>query len=114
MLKKPDVAHKILRLATDHIVDIVRYWVKTFGAERIVPQIWEPLATNLIISPRQFEQFVLPYLKESSEKILAMGIKHILYHICGEQNANLRLWAEVPMGSPGLCSLERKLTWTRL
>jgi len=104
MLKKPELAHQILRLATDHIVDVVRYWTDTFGAEQVIPQIWEPLAANYIISPKQFEQFVLPYLQESSEKILAMGVKHILYHICGEQNANLPYWAQVPMGNPGLCS----------
>jgi len=104
MLKKPELAHRVLRLATDHIVDVVRYWADTFGAGRVIPKIWEPLATNHIISPKQFEQFVLPYLRESSERILAMGVRHILYHICGEQNANLPYWAQVPMGDPGLCS----------
>ena len=113
MLKKPDLAHQILKLATDHIVDIVRYWADTFGAERVIPQIWEPLAANFIISPKQFEQFVLPYLKASSEKMLDMGIKHILYHICGEQNANLPYWTQVPMGDPGLCSFGEEVDIAR-
>ena len=104
MLKKPEIAHRILKMATDHILDIVGYWADTFGPERIIPQFWEPLASNLIISPKQFEEFVLPYLMESSKKILNMGVKHILFHICGEQNSNLPLWAQVPMGDPGLCS----------
>ncbi len=109
MLKKPELAHRVLRLATDHIVDVVRYWGDTFGAGRTIPKIWEPLATNHIISPKQFEQFVLPYLRESSERILAMGVRHILYHICGEQNANLPYWAQVPMGDPGLCSFGQEV-----
>ena len=113
MLKKPALAHKIVRLATDHIVDIVHYWVDTFGPEQVIPQLWEPLASNLIISPKQFEEFVLPYLKESSEKILEMGIKHILYHICGDQNANLPQWAKVPMGDPGLCSFGEETDLSR-
>jgi len=104
MLKKPELAHRILKMATDHILDIVSYWVHTFGPERVIPQFWEPLASNHIISPKQFKAFVLPYLVESSEKILKMGVKHILFHICGEQNLNLPLWAQVPMGDPGLCS----------
>jgi uroporphyrinogen decarboxylase len=104
MLKKPDLVHHIMRMATDHIVDIVGYWCDTFGAERVIPQLWEPLAANVIISPKQFEKFVLPYTKESSEKILCMGVKHILYHICGDQNKNLPYWNQIPMGDPGLCS----------
>jgi uroporphyrinogen decarboxylase len=109
MLKKPDVAHRILRLATDHIVDIVSHWVDVFGPEKVIPQFWEPLTSNLIISPRQFKQFIMPYLVESSEKILAMGVRHILYHICGDQNANLDDWAKVPMGEPGLCSFGEEI-----
>jgi uroporphyrinogen decarboxylase len=105
MLKKPELAHSILRHATDHIVDVVSYWAEIFGSDRVIPQMWEPSAANYILSPRQFERFALPYLIESSERILAIGVKHILYHICGEQNANLPCWAQVPMGDPGLCSI---------
>ncbi len=104
MLKRPESVHGLMRLTTQHIVDIVRHWCDTFGAQRVIPQMWEPLTANMIISPKQFELFVLPYLIESSEKILAMGVKHILYHICGDQNKNLPLWAKVPTGDPGLCS----------
>ncbi len=104
MLKKPELAHRVMRSATEHIIHVVQHWAETFGPDRLIPQFWEPLASNVIISPRHFEHFVLPYLKESSDKILGMGVRHILYHICGEQNANLSSWAEVPMGDPGLCS----------
>ena len=113
MLKKPEIAHKVLKMATDHILDIVGYWAETFGPERVIPQLWEPLAANLIISPKQFKEFVLPYLIESSEKILAMGVRHILYHICGEQNANLDAWAKVPTGDPGLCSFGEEIDIAR-
>ena len=105
MLRKPELVHKLLRLATDHIIDAVNYWAETFGGEQVIPQIWEPLANNDIISPKQFEQFILPYLQESSARMLSMGIKHIFYHICGQQNLNLPLWAQVPMGNPGICSV---------
>ncbi|MDY6791832.1 MAG: uroporphyrinogen decarboxylase family protein [Thermodesulfobacteriota bacterium] len=113
MLKKPEIAHKVLKMATDHILDTVAYWAQTFGPERVIPQLWEPLAANLIISPKQFEEFVLPYLIESSEKILAMGVRHILYHICGEQNDNLNAWAKVPTGDPGLCSFGEEIDIAR-
>ncbi len=104
MIKKPDLAHHLLRLATDHILETVAYWVNTFGAEKVIPQFWEPMASNLIISPRQFKNFVLPYLAETGERIAKMGVRHVLHHICGDQNANMPMWAEVAMGDPGLCS----------
>jgi uroporphyrinogen decarboxylase len=105
MLRRPELVHKIMHLATEHVVDVVRHWADTFGGERVIVQIWEPLTSNDIISPVQFEKLVLPYLKESGEKILDMGVRHIFYHICGEQNLNLQYWAQVPMGDPGICSV---------
>lgn len=112
LIKKPKAVHHLLRLATDHIIEVVQYWADTFGAECVIPNIWEPLASNQIISPKQFEVFALPYLKESSEKILSMGVKHIYYHICGEQNLNLPYWAQVPMGEPGLVSFGHQVDLT--
>jgi uroporphyrinogen decarboxylase len=105
LIKKPELIHQLLRLATDHILDIARHWIDTFGVGRVCLQIWEPLATNQIISPKQFAKHVLPYQIELHEKILKMGIKHILCHICGEQNLNLPYWAQVPMGDPGIISI---------
>ncbi|MCD6472923.1 uroporphyrinogen decarboxylase family protein [Candidatus Aerophobetes bacterium] len=112
MIKKPKLVHKLLQLATNHILEVIQYWVDTFGAERVRPRIWEPLATNSIISPKQFEKFVFPYLRETSEKILVMGIKHILYHICGDHNLNLPYWARVPMGNPGIVSFGQQVALT--
>jgi uroporphyrinogen decarboxylase len=112
MIKKPELARQLLRLATDHILEVIKYWAETFGAERVIPNIWEPLASNQIISPKQFEEFVLPYLKESSEKILDMGVRHIYYHICGEQNLNLPYWAQVPMGDIGMVSVGHQVDLT--
>ena len=113
MLKKPDAAHRLLRMASDHILDVVRHWAVTFGAEKVIPNLWEPIAANDIISPKQFEQFALPYIKETNEQLLALGVKHILYHICGEQNANLPLWAQIPMGDPGLVTFGHQVTLTK-
>jgi uroporphyrinogen decarboxylase len=105
MLKKSDLVHRILRLATDHMIDMVRLWADSFGPECFFPQIGEALTSNDILSPRQFKDFVLPYLQESSEKILSMGVKHIFYRIGGEQSLNLPFWSQIPMGNPGICSV---------
>jgi len=104
LLRKPEVAHHLIGMARDHILDVVRHWAETFGARNLTVHIWEPLAANQIISPTQFERFVLPYQYSVHEATLATGIKHILCHICGEQNLNLPYWAQIPMGNPGIVS----------
>ncbi|MFH1639006.1 MAG: uroporphyrinogen decarboxylase family protein [Chloroflexota bacterium] len=112
LIKRPEVTHRLLRMATDHVLDIARFWVDTFGKGRVSIQIWEPLASNQIISPKQFEKFVLPYQKELHEQILTIGIKHILCHICGDQNLNLPYWAQVPMGDYGIVSFGKEVDLT--
>ena len=109
LIKKPELVHRILRLATDHLLEVVGYWIDTFGKDRVHVQIWEPLATNQIISPKQFETYVLPYQIELHEKIITMGIASILCHICGEQNANLPFWGRVPMGNAGIISIGKEI-----
>ena len=109
LIKKPESAKQLLRLATDHVKDVVRYWVDTFGKGRVIVQIWEPLASNQIISPKQFEKFVLPFQVELHQSILSMGIRYILCHICGEQNQNLPYWKQVPMGNPGIVSIGKEV-----
>ncbi|MBI4180494.1 MAG: hypothetical protein HY528_01020 [Chloroflexi bacterium] len=102
MIKRPEVAHRLLRLAADYEIATAQYFKDTFGVERVLPTGANAYASNQLISPKHFEQFALPYLKEVHEKILAMGFKHLRTHPCGEQNLNLPYWQQVPMGDPGI------------
>ena len=104
MLKKPEAAHHLLRLATDYLVELAGYYKELFGTERVSGFGGEPSASNSMISPRHFEEFVLPYQKETNEKFLAMEFKTRGMHICGEHNLNLPYWAQIPMGDPGIVS----------
>jgi len=104
MLKKPDAAHYLLRLATDFLVGVCEYYKEEFGTENIAFFGGEPSASNNMISPKHFETFALPYIKETHERVLALGFDTFLTHICGEQNLNLPYWATIPMGNPGLVS----------
>ena len=36
-----------------------------------------------MISPKQFETFVMPYAREINEKVLSLGYRHIFCHVCG-------------------------------
>jgi len=104
MMKKPELVHHLAQLAGEHIVEVAKYWVNTFGPERIIFYSAAATESNQMISPKQFEEFFLPYQKRTNEKLLAMGIKHLFVHICGDHNLNLPLWSQIPMGDPGILS----------
>ena len=102
IIKEPEVAHRVLRLSTDYNIATAQYVKDNFGVDRMLPTGANATASNQLISPRHFEQFALPYLKESHQKVLAMGFNHLRYHPCGEQNLNLPYYQQVPMGDPGI------------
>lgn len=104
MIKRPELVHKLCRIVKDFLVAIAEYWVETFGPEDMLPSTIAPTESNQVISPKHFEEFCLPYQKEVHERLLALGVKHIFTHVCGEQNLNLPLWAQIPMGDPGIVS----------
>jgi len=109
MVQNPGTVHHLLQMAGDHLGDIVEHWAMAFGAGRLLPVVWESLATSDVISPACFEEFVLPYQKQFHERILATGVEHILCHICGEQRRNLPHWAAIPMGNPGIVSIGHEI-----
>jgi uroporphyrinogen decarboxylase len=105
MIRKPEIVHHLLRIATDYLVQEADAWWDTFKGTNIIYFPSEPTASNNIISPKLFAEFALPYIDELHRKVLALGYRHILCHICGNQVANLPYWSKVPMGDPGIVSV---------
>lgn len=110
MIKKPELVHHVIGKVTEFILSMAKYWVAEFGAERIMASEGGPIADNRLISPKQFETFGLPYLKEVHEKITEMGVPVIYTHICGEQNKNLKYWQQVPYGKKGILSFGQEVS----
>ena len=113
VLKKPKVAHRLLGLFTDRMVEVARHWTSIFPPDRLLPFVAMPVESNQVISPRHFVEFALPYLKELNRQMLAMGIKHIHCHVCGEQNGNLPYLKEIPLGNPGIVSFGHEVDLAR-
>jgi uroporphyrinogen decarboxylase len=109
LIKEPDIVHRLMRLTTDYYIELAQYWKNSFGTEKVLPYIGEPSTANNIISPKQFERFVLPYAQEYSKAILNMGYRYIFTHICGEQNLNLPYWAQIDFGKPGIISMGQEI-----
>ena len=78
LIKKPEAAHRLLRLASDYIVEVAQYYKEIFGTDGVLPWGAEPTSANQVISPSHFEQFALPYLKEVHEKVLGIDRKSVV------------------------------------
>ena len=97
MVKKPEIFERLLRLSLDHIINVLEYWLETFGAENLYVYMSSPIESNQVISPRHFRKFALPYHREYHDRLRAMGItRHFVFHLCGDQNLNLPYFAEDP------------------
>lgn len=104
MFKKPNLLHEVLRLMTLYCIKLAEYFSEMFGVENIEFRTSTPTSSNQVISPKQFQEFSFPYLKEVHEKLIEMEARYIYTHICGDQNSNLPYYAKIPYGDPGIAS----------
>jgi len=105
MMKKPELCERLMRMAIEHIFNVLAYWVETFGPEKIFAWMSSPSESNQVISPRHMEKFALPYHIEYHERLRKLGIRRFGLHICGEQNRNLECLTEAsPWPHPSVLS----------
>ena len=97
LIRKPELCHELMRLALDHILNVLSYWIETFGAERIFVWMSNPNESNQVVSPRHMTAFALPYHLAYHERLKEMGIKRFGLHLCGDQNLNLPNFAEADL-----------------
>lgn len=105
MLKKPELCNRLIEIALKHIINVLRYWVETFGSERVFAWMSSPTESNQLVSPRQVAKFAIPAHVEYHKIIQEMGIARFGFHICGDQNLNLPVLAEAsPWKHPSVLS----------
>lgn len=109
MVKKPGLAHRLLRTATDYSSAVIKLFRHRFPDDVLMIYVAAPTASNQMISPTLFERFVLPYQHELHTKALDIGVSHIFCHVCGDHNKNLPMWQEIPMGDPGIVSFGHEI-----
>jgi uroporphyrinogen decarboxylase len=105
LIRKPELVNSLLKKTGLIISSLMDYWNIKLGKEGVLVMSGGVVCSNQIMSPKHFEKFVLPSLKEYHQKVLDKGFQRIYCHICGEQNLNLPYWQQVPMGNPGIISL---------
>jgi uroporphyrinogen decarboxylase len=112
MLKKPDLLHAVVAKVSEFLVRVAELFVKEFGAERIMAFHGMASETNKLISPKQVEEFAMPYMSSVNEKVMAMGVQSMIIHLCAEQNKNLKYWQQVPMPKRAILSFGREVQLT--
>jgi uroporphyrinogen decarboxylase len=94
LIKKPELAERLMQMALDHIINVLGVWVKRFGSDNEFVWMSSPSGSNQVISLKHFKQYVLPYQIAYHERPCALGIKRFGFHICGDQNLNLPFLAD--------------------
>jgi uroporphyrinogen decarboxylase len=109
MMKRPDLVHHVLGVITDFIKKKADIWIDRFGVERLMA-FDLCIETNKLYSPKQFETFGFPYLREVHDHMTNRGTAIFITHICGEQNKNLPLWAQLSYGKRGMISIGKEVS----
>lgn len=79
-VKNPEAVHQLLELTTANIMEYIEVcWKRGFTCS-----IGESLGTTTVISPRQFRDFVLPYLSKIGSWFQEKTGKGYSLHICGK------------------------------
>jgi uroporphyrinogen decarboxylase len=114
MIRKPDLVREVLDKVSDFLIKVAEHYVAEFGAERLMAFHGAATETNLLISPKQFDTFSLPYLQKINSRVIDLGVQSFFIHICGEQNKNLASWQQVPMTKQTIVSVGREIALSRV
>jgi uroporphyrinogen decarboxylase len=99
MIREPELAHKVLKAQAEFLGETAKYIINNAGPMMLFDG--GPTESNDLISPKQFEQFALPYMLSTRKAALGAGIPGFLCHPCGDQNGNIKMWAQAP-GNAGV------------
>jgi len=94
MYKEPELVHRLLRISTDYILKSADDTIAEFGVENCSAFSTYPNECHALISPKTFEKYSLPYVKEIHEKLIDKGIKKWTIHLCGDHTKNLDYWVK--------------------
>lgn len=81
MRKDPDNIHMLMDWVTDKLIEWIELYYKEIGQGDLT--FMEPVATNDLISPDQFREFVLPYIARMIERTKEVSGNGVNCHICG-------------------------------
>ncbi|MEI8244319.1 MAG: uroporphyrinogen decarboxylase family protein [Lentisphaerota bacterium] len=87
LLKNPEAVHKLCRISLESAIACADAIIET----GCTPSLTDAMSSSTVISPRQFREFSLPYLKELINHIGSRG-KKVTLHICGKTRL---IWSDM-------------------
>jgi len=97
MIRYPEAVHKLQRKVTNLLLGAAEITIAKYGAENCAIQCAVPMDSNLLMSPKAFERFSKPYIKEILGYYLEKGVRRFLVHLCGNHTGNLIHWRDIPL-----------------
>jgi uroporphyrinogen decarboxylase len=104
LIYAPDVAKKLLAKGREFALRSAEYWTRELGADAFLTWDATPTDSNVLISPKQFGEFVLPSMIETHQKVLNMGVPRWFTHWCSNHNGNIKAGHidKIPQGKRGI------------
>jgi len=103
--KNPDAVRRVL----DYAADLCWAYLEPFADAGVsIISLADPTASGDLISPAQFEEFALPYIKKVGDRIRSRSV-WLLVHICGNTTNRLHL---LPATGAQIMSVDYKVSLT--
>ncbi len=94
MIRDPEFVHGVMDFTTRYLIYMAEYYVKEFGAENVTAGSAYPVESSVIIQPKKFKEFSIPYINRVFSEYKKMGIKITGIHLCGDHYGNLEYWRD--------------------
>ncbi|ACM20893.1 cob(I)amide methyltransferase, putative [Geotalea daltonii FRC-32] len=104
MLKEPDKVHRLCEVSLE---TCLRYAAAIIDAGA-TPSLTDAMSSSTVISPRQFREFSLPYLKRLMDFIHGKG-KGATLHICGK---TAKIWESMVEAGADCLSIDNDASLT--
>lgn len=85
--KNPEAVHELCRIS----LETCKAYLKAALDIGLNPTISEPMSSCTVVSPKDFREFSLPYLKELIDYVKSYG-SNVVVHICGQTD---KIWDDV-------------------
>ena len=100
--REAENVHKLLEFVTSCLLEMVDVFAPL---DNVALSIADPVASGSLLSPKQYEEFVLPYTRRITERVHQHN-KTVGYHICGDTSNILKIMASA---NPNSISLDNKV-----
>lgn len=102
LIKRPKQAHELLEIVTENSLKLI----DVFGEMGVGFCISDPVASTSLISPKQYQEFAMPYTKRCFDRMKKHTGSTGTLHICGKSKSIWELMLQTGMSNLSLDNCE--------